>query len=65
MSVAPTLQRYLTAENTQYDVIPHDPTMSSARTAEACPISRDRLAKANVLRLSKILLGLVSEGGSK
>jgi Ala-tRNA(Pro) deacylase len=85
MSVAPTLQRYLTAENTQYDVIPHDPAMSSARTAEACRISGDRLAKANVLRrnvlqashhlrlsdlrdqpgLSKILLGLVSEGGSK
>src|SRR5258705_10811840 len=34
MSIAPTLQRYLTAENIQYDVIPHDPTMSSARTAE-------------------------------
>jgi Ala-tRNA(Pro) deacylase len=39
MSIAPTLQRYLTAENIQYDVIPHDPTMSSARTAEACRIS--------------------------
>ena len=50
MSIAPTLQRYLTAENVQYDVIPHDPTMSSARTAETCRISRDRLAKANVLR---------------
>jgi hypothetical protein len=40
MSIAPTLQRYLTAENIQYDVIPHDPTMSSARTAEACRISQ-------------------------
>jgi Ala-tRNA(Pro) deacylase len=50
MSIAPTLQRYLTAENIQYDVIPHDPTMSSARTAEACRISGDRLAKAIVLR---------------
>jgi len=40
----------LTAENTQYDVIPHDPAMSSARTAEACRISGDRLAKAIVLR---------------
>ena len=46
MSIAPTLQRYLTAENIEYDVIPHDPTMSSARTAEACRISGDRLAKA-------------------
>lgn len=50
MSIAPTLQRYLAAENIQYDVIPHDPTMSSARTAEACRISEDRLAKAIVLR---------------
>src|SRR6202022_2558500 len=50
MSIAPTLQRYLTAENIQYDMIPHDPTMSSARTAEACRISGDRLAKAIVLR---------------
>ena len=50
MPIAPTLQRYLTAENIQYDVIQHDPTMSSARTAEACRISGDRLAKAIVLR---------------
>jgi Ala-tRNA(Pro) deacylase len=50
MSIAPTLQRYLTAENIQYHVILHDPTMSSARTAEACRISGDRLAKAIVLR---------------
>lgn len=50
MSIAPTLKRYLTAENIQYDVIPHDPTASSARTAEACRISGDRLAKAIVLR---------------
>jgi Ala-tRNA(Pro) deacylase len=42
----------LTAENIQYDVIPHDPTMSSSRTAEACRISGDRLAKAIVLRLN-------------
>jgi Ala-tRNA(Pro) deacylase len=50
MSMAPTLQRYLTAENIQYDAIPHDSTMSSARTAEACRISGDRLAKAIALR---------------
>ena len=50
MSIAPTLQRYLVAENVEYDVIPHDPTMSSTRTAEACRISGDRLAKAIVLR---------------
>ena len=50
MSIAPTLQRYLTAENIQYDLISHDRTMSSTRTAEACRISGDRLAKAIVLR---------------
>jgi Ala-tRNA(Pro) deacylase len=50
MSIAPTLWRYLAAENVQYDVIPHDPTMSSARTAEACRISKGCLAKAIVLR---------------
>ena len=50
MSIAPILQRYLVAENVEYDVIRHDPTTSSARTAEACRISGDRLAKAIVLR---------------
>ena len=50
MSIAPTFQRYLTAENIEYDVIPHEPTLSSARTAEACKISGDCLAKGVVLR---------------
>jgi Ala-tRNA(Pro) deacylase len=50
MSIAPTLQRYLAAENIKYDVIPHEPTMSSMRTAEACQISEDCLAKGIVLR---------------
>jgi len=50
MSIAPTLQNYLTAENVQYDLVPHEPTMSSTRTAEACRISGDCLAKGVVLR---------------
>lgn len=50
MSIAPTLHSYLAAENIQYDEIPHDLTMSSTRTAEACHISGDCLAKAVVLR---------------
>ncbi len=50
MPVAPTLQRYLAAKNIQYDVIAHQPTMSSMRTAEACGISGNRLAKGVVLR---------------
>ena len=50
MSIAPTLKRYLTAENIQYEEIPHELTMSSTRTAEACHVSGDRLAKGIVLR---------------
>jgi Ala-tRNA(Pro) deacylase len=50
MSIAPTLQRYLTAKNVQYDVIPHELTASSTRTAEACHISGNCLAKGVVLR---------------
>ena len=50
MSIAPTLKRYLTAENIQYEEIAHELTMSSSRTAEACHVSGDRLAKGIVLR---------------
>ncbi len=50
MSIAPTLQKYLAAENIQYEEIQHEPSMSSTRTAEACHISGDRLAKGIVLR---------------
>ncbi|HTF00228.1 MAG TPA: YbaK/EbsC family protein [Bradyrhizobium sp.] len=50
MSIAPTLQKYLAAENIQYEEILHELSMSSARTAEACHISGDRLAKGIVLR---------------
>jgi Ala-tRNA(Pro) deacylase len=49
MSIAPTLQRYLDS-NVTYDVIMHDPTMSATRTAQACHVSGERLAKAIVLR---------------
>ena len=50
MAIAQTLQRYLTDHDIKYDVIAHQPTMSSMRTAEACHISGDRLAKGVVLR---------------
>jgi len=50
MSIAPTLQRYLEAESIQYEAIAHEPTMSSTRTAEACRISGNCLAKGVVLR---------------
>jgi Ala-tRNA(Pro) deacylase len=50
MSTAPTLQKYLAAENIQYEEIQHELSLSSTRTAEACHISGDRLAKGVVLR---------------
>jgi Ala-tRNA(Pro) deacylase len=50
MSIAPTLQRHLAAEGIEYDVIPHEPTMSSTHTAQACRISGNCLAKGIVLR---------------
>ena len=50
MSIAPTLQKYLAAENIQYEEILHELSLSSTRTAEACHISGDRLAKGVVLR---------------
>ena len=50
MTIALTLERYLDAKNVKYDVIAHQPTMSSVQTAQACHIPGDRLAKAVVLR---------------
>jgi len=49
MAIAPTLQKYLD-QNVSYEVIPHEPTLSSMRTAEPCHISGDGLAKGIVLR---------------
>jgi hypothetical protein len=49
MTVSPTLQKYLD-QSVTYDLIPHVPTMSSTRTAEACHVPGDALAKAVVLR---------------
>jgi Ala-tRNA(Pro) deacylase len=50
MSIAPTFRSYLAAENIQYEEILHELSMSSARKAEACHISGDRLVKGVVLR---------------
>ena len=49
MTLAPTLQKHLD-QNVTYEVITHDPTMSSTRTAEACRISGNCLAKGVVLK---------------
>ena len=50
MSIAPTLQRFLAAQNVQFDAILHEPTVSSTRTAQVCRISGDRIVKAILLR---------------
>jgi len=49
MSIAPTLRLFLD-QNVTYEVVTHDPTMSSMRTAEAAHISGDCVAKGVVLR---------------
>ncbi|WP_425905443.1 aminoacyl-tRNA deacylase [Nitrobacter sp. TKz-YC02] len=49
MTIAPTLQKYLD-QTVTYEQISHDPTMSSTRTAEACNVPGDYLAKGVVLR---------------
>ena len=49
MTIAPTLQTYLD-RNVTYDLILHEPAMTSMRTAEACHIPGDCLAKGIVLR---------------
>jgi Ala-tRNA(Pro) deacylase len=49
MTVAPILQKYLD-QFVKYELIPHDATLSSMRTAEACHVSGNCLAKGVVLR---------------
>jgi Ala-tRNA(Pro) deacylase len=50
MAIAPTFQKYLAAKHVEYDVIAHEPTKTSMRTAEKARVSGDRVAKAVVLR---------------
>ncbi len=49
MSIAPTLAKYLD-QHVVYDVVVHDPTLSSMRTAEVCHIPGDSLVKGVVVR---------------
>src|SRR6478609_3397651 len=51
MAISPTFQRYLATKNVVYDIVAHEPTKSAMRTAEACRVSGDRVAKAVVLRV--------------
>jgi Ala-tRNA(Pro) deacylase len=49
MSIAPTLSKYLD-QNAVYDLVVHEPTPSSMRTAEVCHIPGDSLVKGVVVR---------------
>ena len=49
MAISLTFERYLAAKNVVYDIVVHEPTKSAMRTAEACRVSGDRVAKAVVL----------------
>lgn len=49
MAIAPTLQKYLD-EHVTYELVSHELTMSSMRTAQVSHISGQQLAKGVVLR---------------
>lgn len=50
MAIALTLQEYLKECDIDYDVVEHDPTMSSIDAAEAAHIPGDQLAKSVILK---------------
>lgn len=50
MAIAITLKEYLADRRIDYDVITHRETASASRSAEACNISGDRLAKAVIVK---------------
>ncbi len=50
MTTALTLQQHLSRNGIRYDVLPHPPTMSSLRTAEASHVPANALAKTVVLK---------------
>lgn len=50
MSVAPALQKFLSDQSVAYELVPHKPTESSIRSAEASRVSGDCVAKGVVLR---------------
>src|SRR5688500_1706154 len=49
MGVAITLQQYLGQQNSQFDLVPHPRAVTALRTASACHVPGDRLAKGVVL----------------
>lgn len=49
MSIAPTLEKYMADRGIRYDLIPHEPTMSSLKTAQAGHVPSTCMAKGIVL----------------
>ena len=49
MTIAPTLKSYLDEKNIDYDVMSHDTTYTSSKTAQASHVPGDSLAKGVVL----------------
>lgn len=50
MAISERLQRFLAENGVEYELIPHERTMTSAHTAETSRIPGDRLAKGVVLK---------------
>jgi Ala-tRNA(Pro) deacylase len=50
MSIATSVQNFLSREGIAFEVLAHDHTANSARTAQAARVPGDRLAKAVVLK---------------
>jgi len=50
MAISPKLEQYLTQRGIEYDLLPHAPTLSSMRTAQASHVPGRRLAKAVLVR---------------
>jgi Ala-tRNA(Pro) deacylase len=49
MAIAPTLQKYMADQGIGYDLIPHEPTMSSLKAAQAGHVPSDCVAKGIML----------------
>ena len=49
MGIAPTLERYLNDQNVDYDVVTHERTNTSLRTARESHVPGDHLAKGVIL----------------
>ncbi|ALA16634.1 MULTISPECIES: aminoacyl-tRNA deacylase [Chelatococcus] len=50
MSTAPRLEHYLSRSGVAYDLMRHEPTATSMRTAKVCDVPADMIAKAVVLK---------------